>query len=128
MFYISLDKALELDLELAEARRKVIEAELGMTSLGQDKAMTSSTDLDDFQQASPGTSQNHFDKPMTPEEGMHTLGSARPRGFAAATPPFMQDWAYALKTFTEGMQLPPCEIKKFAGDPLKLPSISHRFR
>ena len=70
------DKALELDLELAEARRKVIEAELGMTSSGQDKAMTSSIDLDDFQQASPGTSQNHFDKLVTPDEGMHTLGSA----------------------------------------------------
>ena len=54
------DKALELDLELAEARRKVIEAELRMTSSGQDKTMTSSTDLGDFQQASMGTSQNHF--------------------------------------------------------------------
>ena len=86
-------------MELAEARRKVTEAELGMTSSGQDKAMASSTDPDDFQQASPGTSQNHFDKSVTPDEGRqrHTLGSALPRGFAGATPPFMQDWAHALK-------------------------------
>ena len=125
------DEQLEIDLELAETRRKLMEAELGITnsrSRQEDRSPRPNSFVNPAfpQQMNTDTVQSSQVPQHLPcDEAGNFIQAMRPTMPAAATAPDsqVQDWSYAFQALADGMQLPPREVKKFAGDPLDY----HRF-